>query len=253
VCDILSEYLLLAALQGCDKLHCTATSAARDAENGQELVAACAALGPVELQILSGDEEALLSFRGALSGAPELQGATVVDIGGGSTELVWGSRQAIESHRSLDVGSVRFTERLLDGAPPSARAKAALVHEVRAQLASLPVRALPRAPLIGVAGTITSLAACALELERFDARRVDGAVLSRAEVGAWCERLGDMTSAEILALGSEFLAGREDVFFAGVTILHEIMQFLGVSEVRVSERGLRYGWAERIAARGPAQ
>jgi exopolyphosphatase/guanosine-5'-triphosphate,3'-diphosphate pyrophosphatase len=202
-----------------------ATSAIRDAENGE------AFLGEVEwsygfaTRLLSGDDEARLTARGVTAGRALERGTLIVDIGGGSTELILG-----REHTSLDVGCVRLTERFGDGA------EAAIAH-VRGLLPALDVRTA-----IGVAGTITSIAALDLGLDEYDPERVHGHRLSAAAVEHQLRRLAALP-LEVRRRVRGLDPGRAPVIVAGATILREILGRYRLTEIEVSEHDLLYGAA----------
>jgi exopolyphosphatase/guanosine-5'-triphosphate,3'-diphosphate pyrophosphatase len=214
-----------------------ATSAVRDAENGE------AFLGEIEwsygftTRLLDGADEAALMARGVLVGRAVPSDVLLVDIGGGSTELVRCERGEVSFATSLDVGCVRLTERFLRADPPAPRELLAAAMEVREQLPELEPKTA-----IGVAGTVTTLAAFDLGLAVYDPDRTHGHVLSREAVEDWLGRLARMTTAERLALrGLE--PGRAQVIVAGVLILREILERYGLAAVEVSEHDILQGAA----------
>ncbi|HET8557394.1 MAG TPA: hypothetical protein VFL58_08825 [Gaiellaceae bacterium] len=220
--NVLSDYRRTAESLGAERTLLVATSAVRDAENGE------AFLGEIEwsygfvTRLLSGDEEAELTRRGV----GELGSATLlVDIGGGSTELVLG-----DSHTSLPAGSVRFTERHGDSAAASIDAARGLLPHLEPEDA------------VGVAATITSLAALDLGLEDYDRERVHGHVLTRDGAYAQLERLAALPLEErrrVPALEPE----RAPVIVAGAAILVAILDTYGLGAIRVSERDILDGAA----------
>ncbi|MGZ4310162.1 MAG: Ppx/GppA phosphatase family protein [Gaiellaceae bacterium] len=232
--NVLSGYRRELERLGAERVLVLATSSVRDAENGE------AFLGEIEwsygftTRLLSGEEEAELTRRGVAGGRELDPDALVLDIGGGSTELI------TESERiSLDVGSVRLTERFLRSDPPTGEELAAAANAVRELLPELEPK-----EAIGVAGTITSLAA--LELGEYDPERVDGYRLSRAAVEAQLERLASLTVAErreLPGLDPE----RAPVIGAGAVILDEVMKRYDLAELEVSERDLLHGAALEAA------
>jgi exopolyphosphatase/guanosine-5'-triphosphate,3'-diphosphate pyrophosphatase len=230
--NVLSEYRREAESLGAERALLIATSAVRDAENGE------AFLGEIEwsygfaTRALSGSEEAELVFRGATLERVERDGLLVVDIGGGSTELV-----TADSRISLDLGSVRLTERFLASDPPTA----AELEDCASLARSLLGERVPRAPVpreaIGVAGTVTSLAALDLGLERYDRARVHGHRLTAAGVQRQLERLAALPLARrrlVPALDPE----RAPVIVAGATLLREVLAHIGVQEIEASERDI---------------
>ena len=214
-----------------------ATSAVRDAENGE------AFLGEIEwsygftTRLLTGAEEAAMMVRGVAAGRPALEDVLVVDIGGGSTELVHAVDGAVASSTSLDVGCVRITERFLGSNPPTRPELAATRAYVRSLLPDLEVRAA-----IGVAGTVTTLATLDLGDSEYDPARTDGHRISSESVAAQLDRLAGMTVEERIGVpGIE--PGRAPVIVAGVVVLREIMTAYGLAEIEVSERDILHGAA----------
>ncbi len=238
-----------------------ATSAVRDAENGDELRTGLYERFAVEVRTISGDEEARLTFRGATSprtvAGPaastvelgEERPTLVVDIGGGSTELVIGRPGEEPSfHVSTRAGSVRQTERHLHDDPPPQEQVSALSVEVQATLEEAVPADLRReaAEAIAVGGTATSLAAVDQELEPYDPSRVDGYEL---ELGA-CEQILAMLAAKTLEARREVAGlhpGRAPTIVAGAVILVEAMRAFGLDAVRVSEADLLHGAALEAA------
>lgn len=210
---------------GVEHLRYVATSASRDAENREEFVAGVRAALDVEPEVIGGQEEAALSFRGATSvlGGRHPGPFLVVDLGGGSTELVLGTTSPVAAV-SMDVGSVRLTERYLHGDPPTADEIAAASAAVSAALdAAQKVVPLGRtATLVGLAGSITSVTAHVLDLEAYDRTRIDGSVLPVDKVLASCRTLLGMTRARRTAV--PFMhPGRADVIGAGALIWSDII------------------------------
>jgi exopolyphosphatase/guanosine-5'-triphosphate,3'-diphosphate pyrophosphatase len=242
--NVLSDYRRTLESLGAERTLLVATSAVRDAENGD------AFLGEVEwsygftTRVVTGDEEAELAFRGATYGRGLDSPTLVADIGGGSTELVVGDADGVRAAVSLDIGSVRMTERFLAGDPPRPDELADCVAAVRSLLAErVPeeVRELPKRG-IGVAATITTFAALDLGLQSYDRERVHGHVLSAMGVKEQLERLAGMPLAErreVPALEPE----RAPVIVAGGIVLREVLAFFALEEIEVSERDLLDGIA----------
>jgi exopolyphosphatase/guanosine-5'-triphosphate,3'-diphosphate pyrophosphatase len=225
---------------GCDRVVAVATEAVRKAINSGDFVGgADAILGnfAAELQVIDGEREARLCWRAVASSFPQLTGArTVLDIGGGSTELIVGERD-VEAVVSLPIGSVRLTERLITGDPPGADERARLAEAVDAALANAPA---PRGTLVGIAGTVTTLSAMALALESYDGARVHGSTLSRATVDELVERLATTPLADKRRTPG-LDPKRADVIYAGAVILARVMARAGAAECMVSDRGIRWG------------
>ena len=243
--NALTEYRRAAEALGAERTLAIATSAVRDAENGE------AFLGEVEwsygwdTRLLSGEEEAALTFRGVSTGraTPE-PGTAVVDVGGGSTELVIGGPEGITFAASVDLGCVRETEVFLRSDPPSAgelEACAATARDVLA--AAVPGSAVNGVRrLIGVAGTVTTAAALDLGLTRYDAERVHGHVLTRAAVERVLAGLATLPVAarrEVPALEP----GRAPVIVGGLIVLLAALERLGANRLEASERDILHGAA----------
>jgi exopolyphosphatase / guanosine-5'-triphosphate,3'-diphosphate pyrophosphatase len=240
VAEVLKEYREILRPLRSDAVVVCGTSAVRDAANRQEFCDLVKREAGYDLEVLSGQEESLWTYRGAISGFPGLSRATVVDIGGGSTEISVGTRMAVENNISLDIGSVRITERIFRGDPPSAEEmdhSRALVREHLAQAAGFPFAGTS---LIAVAGTATTLALLAQGSEAFDIGAVTSYHLTFDAVERMLQKLRAMSSSAIREL-SPVMAGRADVITAGTLILREVMERFGFNEALVSERGVRYG------------
>jgi exopolyphosphatase/guanosine-5'-triphosphate,3'-diphosphate pyrophosphatase len=244
--NVLTDFRREAESLSAERTLAIATSAVRDAENGE------AFLGEVEwsygfkTRLLTGHDEAQLTFRGASLGRELAEDTLVLDIGGGSTELVVGETDVLRFHDSLDLGAVRLTERFLHSDPPAAEELAACASAVRALLAErVPDEIRPRTA-IGVAGTITSIAALDLGLEEYDPERVHGHRLSREGVAAQLERLASVPLAErreIPALDPD----RAPVIVAGTVILSEALDHFGLAGLEASERDILDGAALEAA------
>jgi len=223
------------------KAICVATSQARDAENGAEFFTRVEKETGLKFEILSGKDEAHYTFLGGILPGMQTSKTAVIDIGGGSTEFM-----AESGGLSLDMGSVRFTERYLKtkpGTPISDQqfwdcqeAIDQMLEKVKTWRNRLP----NDTQLLAVAGTATTLAAYHLSLVRYDASLIDQVVLTRGDLHRMVEELKWRTAEERRQLpGME--QGREDVILAGTLILWRSMELLGFQNCRVSSRGLRFG------------
>ncbi len=229
-----------------ERVRFVATSATRDATNAAVFVAGVRERLGVEPEVVSGDVEAALSFDGAVRNLrrPPAEPVLVVDIGGGSTELILGG-SAPSAADSMDIGSVRLHERHLHSDPPTAFEIAACVADIDAHLDACPVSPGDAATVVGVAGTVTQLAAVALDLPAYSREAVDQVELPAAEVLATVDRLLAMTVAERLALPSMH-PGRADVIGAGVLILAQVLRRSGAASLVVSESDILDGIAWSI-------
>jgi exopolyphosphatase/guanosine-5'-triphosphate,3'-diphosphate pyrophosphatase len=241
----LGDYAAEIANHGVRVVDAVGTSAMRDAKSDAFIERARQILG-VAPRVIPGDEEATLSFAGGLLGLGLTGPVTAFDIGGGSTEVIVGTASAtgdakIERRKSVDVGSVRLFERQVHTDPPSAAEMSAVAKAVMDQLQAIP-RPPPGQPLVGMAGTVTSVAAIARSVEPYDPNRIHGMRLSLGEVAETARRLASVGLAERKRVtGLE--PKRADVIPVGAAIMHQVLTWAGATEVIVSDRGLRWGVA----------
>ena len=233
-----------------DRIRFCATSATRDAANAADFVAGVRDRLGVEPEVVTGAEEAALAFDGAVRHlrTPAEPPVLVVDIGGGSTELILGSVAPDRAH-SMDIGSVRLHERHLRDDPPTPAQVAACVADIDAHLDACPVDPGAAATVVGVAGTVTTVAAAVLDLPAYDRDALDQAVLPVADVHAAVDRLVAQTHDERRALGFMH-PGRADVIDAGALILAGVLRRTRVEHLVVSEADILDGIAWSIASSG---
>jgi len=249
---VLREYADVIARSGAQAVRMVATSATRDADNATEFVRLVKEVLGVAPEVLTGDEEAALSFTGAtaeLAAGPDPGPFLVADIGGGSTEFVLGEAGRPPAHSiSVNVGCVRMTERHLYGDPPSVAEVAAAVADIDAALeevaAAVPVG--EARTLIGLAGSVTTVAAIAMRLPAYDPARIHHARVAAADVHAVTRGLLAQTRAERAAIGVMH-PGRVDVIGGGALILDRLMRRFGFAEVLVSEHDILDGMAWSLA------
>lgn len=225
-----------------------ATSASRDAENQGELVDFVRRETGLDYEILSGEAEARWSFAAAVRAAGDLGGrCAVVDIGGGSTEIALGDAGAgtVGHRRSWQAGTVRLTERYFTSQPPSPEEVAAAEQFVNDLLADAALPLDAQTPLIGTAGTIVSLALVHHGASAWSELGAGPVVLTQDDVRHWRDRLLVASYDEVFALDPDVMAGRADVFPAGVLLLDAVMRAAGAKVCRVSPWGLRHGLALR--------
>jgi exopolyphosphatase/guanosine-5'-triphosphate,3'-diphosphate pyrophosphatase len=244
------EYAATVSAHQVDALRFVATSAVRDAGNADVFARGIEQRLGVRPEVVSGDEEAALSYDGATRDLGDVPApVAVLDIGGGSTELILGdAHRHVRAARSLDIGSVRVTERLMPSDPPTPAELAAARDVVDAALDTLPsydVRIGDARTLVGTAGTVTTVAALLLGLSAYDRSRVHGATFPRAEVDALVERVLAMTVAEREALGVP--SGRSDVIGAGALILDRVLLRSSAEHLRVSDSDILDGIAWSVA------
>ncbi len=251
---VLRQYAEIISATGAQALRVVATSAMRDAENADEFTAGVRAIAGADPEVITGGEEAALSFAGATAELPGTGIAApylVVDIGGGSTEFVLGRQgdsTAVATAVSVDIGSVRLTERHLHADPPEPAEVAAATADIDAALDEVAEKTAvaSAATLVGLAGSITTIAAIALDLPAYDPAMVHHSRHTAASVHAVTQRLLGSTHAERAKIGS-LHPGRVDVIGAGSLILDRIMTRFGFTEVVVSEHDILDGIALRLA------
>jgi exopolyphosphatase / guanosine-5'-triphosphate,3'-diphosphate pyrophosphatase len=248
---VLEQYAEDIAEHAVERVRMVATSATRDAANRDEFLSGVRERLGVEPAVVSGDEEAALSFAGAtaeLSGTARFPAPyAVFDIGGGSTEFVVGDDTGVFAARSVDIGCVRMTERHLRDDPPTATQIAAATADIDAAIA-LAATTVPLGDartLVGLAGSVTTVAALVLGLPAYDAERIHHARLSATEVAEMAATLLAMTRAERAGLGPMH-PGRIDVIGAGALVLDRIMQVGAFAEVVVSEHDILDGIARSL-------
>ena len=244
----LDEYAALLAAHDVRRLRFCATSATRDARNGAVFADGVEARLGVRPEVLTGEEEARLAFDGAyrnLAEPPSLP-VLVVDIGGGSTELILGGPDGPGRAASMDIGSVRLHERHLHTDPPTEAEVAACVADIDKTLDECPVTLADAATVVGVAGTITTLGAGVLDLPAYDRDAIDQTVVPVAAARAWIEDLVAMPLQRRLQL-PYLHPGRADVIDAGVLILDRVLRRTRVESFVVSEADILDGIAWSIA------
>ncbi len=252
VIHTLTDYRAAIDSHGCQANLAVLTSAVRDASNGAEFAARVRDEFGLDARVLSGSEEAQLTFLGAMSGRPAPTEPTVIiDIGGGSTEFVVGSGHTAGFHVSLPAGVVRMSERHIHSDPPALVQLQSLAADARTTfLEGLPPEV--RAPVrrgIAVAGTATSAASIDQELDPYDPSRVHGYPLLLATVEMLLARLADMTEARrrtVVGLNPD----RAPTIVAGMILLGEALRAFALDEVEVSEHDILHGGALRLAGVG---
>ncbi|MGQ1837471.1 Ppx/GppA phosphatase family protein [Kocuria turfanensis] len=227
------EYARLLAEHGVEQLRFVATSATRDAGNRDVFLAGIRERLGVSPEVITGDEEAELSFLGASAAVPGTDPedrVLVVDLGGGSTEFVLGNSRGVRAERSVDIGCVRLTERHLGSNPPTPEQQAAVLrdvdHAVDVVQQSVPLAEATH--LVGVAGTITTVTAHALGLPGYDPEAIDGTELPAERIGRACRELTAMTRQERAAL-PYMHEGRVDVIGGGALVWRRIVERVGAA------------------------
>jgi exopolyphosphatase / guanosine-5'-triphosphate,3'-diphosphate pyrophosphatase len=244
--DTIAEFANKARALGVENIVGAATAALRDAADGSDFLVTVKQRTGVTLEIISGQAEAQLSYLSTRKGLgiSPAEKLLIVDIGGGSTELIEAEPDHALEVVSLQLGSVRLTERIIHHDPPLANEAEMVRAVVDRSLRELGWNYRP-AEMVGIAGTVTTLCAIALGLERYSPESVHGYRLAAAEILRLIELLGSMPLERRKQLpGME--PGRADVLFAGAVILERVMNYFGCGEVTVSDQGVRWGlmWRE---------
>jgi exopolyphosphatase / guanosine-5'-triphosphate,3'-diphosphate pyrophosphatase len=250
-CRVIADYKAHYEELGAERVMAIATSAVRDAANGEAFIAELRERFNMDARLLTGEEEAHLTYLGATAHRAAGEPTLVFDIGGGSTELIVGSGQEVGFHTSLQAGTIRQSERHLTSDPPGTHELEDLASEIRnlieraaAEPEARPTRA------IAVAGTPTSLAAIDQQLEPYDPRRVHGYRLAMRRIQRMLSRLACLPLAERLRVPG-LHPGRAPTIVAGTVILVQVMRAFGLDEVEVSELDILHGSA-LSAAMAPA-
>lgn len=247
------EYARLIDDASVDSVRFVATSATRDAENRDDFVSGIRGRLGIEPEVISGEEEATLSFTGATNNL-EIAGAAtpclVVDIGGGSTEFVMGEPgRAPTASISVDVGCVRMTERHFVTDPPWPAEVSAARDDIEAAIAlaaqELPLRRA--GSMVGLAGSVTTVAALAMGMWEYDATRIHGAVITAADIHRVCEELL-YSNREKRSANPAVHPGRVDVIAAGSLVLSAIVAYTGLAEILVSEHDILDGIAASLVS-----
>lgn len=246
---VLRDYADQARATGARSIRAVGTSALRDARDATAFLEPASAIVGSPVEVITGAREAELTFRGSVEGIDVPDGVvTVVDLGGGSTEIVRGRGTEASEATSLDVGSVRLFERHLRDDPPTPDQVAAARTDIREVLASSAVQ--PSAPLVGIAGTVTTVASLIRAIDPYDPDRVHGLRISVDEIAQLEERLLTMPVEDRRVLPGLDPA-RADVIAAGTLLLVEIAEAAGAREVVVSNGGVRVGLALELLVAPP--
>jgi exopolyphosphatase/guanosine-5'-triphosphate,3'-diphosphate pyrophosphatase len=241
-CAAIGEYVTAYKELGAETVEAIATSAVRDAENGSAFVAELRERFALSARVLDGAEEARLTYLGATSEHRPTEPTLVVDIGGGSTELIVGTGEEISFHTSLQAGVVRHSERHIATDPPTVLELEALAADIRGLIEPAIAGGVEAQAGIAVAGTPTSLAAVELGLEPYDPARVHNHALSLPSIQRMLSQLASAPLAQRIEIAGMH-PDRAPTIVAGVVILVETMRAFGLEQIQVSEHDILYGTA----------
>lgn len=224
----------------CEKILITGTKALRTAKNSNAITDRIKDELDFEINIITGEEEAELSFLGAVFENQD-KNNLVIDIGGGSTEIIYGQINKIEFKRSFDAGVVSLTEKYFKHDPPLLEELLDLKKNIIQNLQELEKLNLTAYESIAIAGTPTTLTCMKMNLKEYDEDKIEGSILYLNEINKLIELLVPLSSEEIKSTYASIVEGREDLILAGSILLASIMELLGIHKVKVSSKGIRYG------------
>ncbi len=237
---ILTEYKTIIEKYSCEKILVTATNAFRLASNSKEISSEIRDKFNFDVNIISGEVEADYAFLGALSGTEISCSSLVIDIGGGSTELIYGNRSEIFYKKSYPIGSVIATEKYLEHTPPLPKEIEYLELKLEEIFKEVTEKSKPE-KVIAIAGTPTTLACMIKGLKEFEEAEIDGSDLTAADLQNLISEIKKLQPEQIKKTFGNVLSGREDIILGGALILKKIMEIIDLDKVMVSSSGIRYG------------
>ena len=236
----LAGYKKIIDLHNCEKVIISGTNALRIAKNSEEIIQLIKKKFDYNINVISGEHEAELAYLGATSGISDFGTALIVDVGGGSTELIYGTQDKILYKNSFTVGSVSATENYLYGTPPSKEEISNLRSELRRTFNDISSKFYPDIA-VGIAGTATTLSCMIKGLKKYNREIVDGSIISKKELEELIQKIEILKPDEILTKYGRILSGREDIITGGAIILSEILNIANMNSLVISSRGIRYG------------
>lgn len=239
--DILDMYKNLADHYQCEQILVTATNAFRIASNSDYLVKKISKMFNLKVNVISGEEEAELTFLGCTSEIELDTNVAVIDIGGGSTEIVLGKNRKIIASKSLPLGVVSLTENYFLNDPPNEEEILVCRSTIKKELQNSIGKKLKLDKILAVAGTPTTLACIKKGTISYNEALIEGDILTQSDLENFINQLSVMNSVEIKNKFKSVVDGREDVLLAGTMLLFEVMNFFKATEVVVSTKGVRYG------------
>ncbi|RKZ01214.1 MAG: Ppx/GppA family phosphatase [Candidatus Hydrothermota bacterium] len=238
--EALCKFVELAKSYGAEQIVAVGTMALRTAKNADEFIKMVEERCGLRIEVISGEEEARLSYLAVKSGLKfPAERIVIIDVGGGSTEFIFGRGDEIERKFSLNIGAIRFTETYLKSDPVKDEELEAMLEALQSEIGELPMDFVPEA-LIGIGGTITNLAAIKHKLEVYDPNVVDGTELTVDTVYQLMDMLRKMPIGERKKVPG-LQPKRADVIVAGAGIVYTVMKLLGIHKLTVSVRGIRHG------------
>lgn len=238
---VLNDYANFIKSHSCEVVFICATNAFRIAANHAQVVEEVKRVFNLNIEIITGETEAWYSYLGALSNSENKNGSLVIDIGGGSTEIIIGSGHSIHFRKSFPIGVVALSEKYLLSHPPSATEIHSMNHEIESIVSELKTNHYKFSTSIAVAGTPTTLACIKNHLLSFDVDKIEGSFLTTEDIDKMIIQLSHLTFEEMRSKFGNVVEGREDILLSGTLILRHLMNLLSIKQVVVSTRGIRYG------------
>lgn len=238
--DVLNEYKSIINGCNCDKVILTGTNAFRMASNAPDIIREIKMSLDYDLKVISGEDEAEYAYFGAISDLDDYSSSMVIDIGGSSTEIIYGEGLNVVFKKSLQLGSVSATEHYIRNVPPTLIELENFSTDIKKLFTTLDKTIIPK-KVIAIAGTATTLACMILGLKNFEENKVDKRSITIQDMRNIIGELSSLTASEILVRYGPVMKGREDIIFAGAFILYQFMEYFGIDNIIISIRGVRYG------------
>ena len=238
--NVLKEYKSIINTYKCDKVILTGTNAFRMARNTNDIIKEIKKSFNYNLKVVSGEDEAEYAYFGAISNLDNPDNSLVIDIGGSSTEIIYGEGYNILYKNSLQLGSVSGTEQFLKHSPPLKIEIENFSVKINKLFSTFDKTMIPK-KVIAIAGTATTLACMKMGLQEFEENKVDKSLISIQDIRHIIGELTSVNSKGILDKFGPVINGREDIIFAGALILQQFMEHFGIANIIVSTRGIRYG------------
>ena len=238
--DVLNEYKSIINGCNCDKVILTGTNAFRMAHNTPEIKDGLKKIFNFDLRVITGEDEAEYAYFGAISDLDDHSLSMVIDIGGSSTEIIYGEGNKISFKRSLQLGSVTATEHYINNVPPTLIEQENFSTNIKRLFTTFDKTIIPKRE-IAIAGTATTIACMKLGLKEFEENKVDKSSITIQDMRNIIGELSSLTASEILDRYGPVMKGREDIIFAGAFILFQLMEYFGLDNIIISTRGIRYG------------
>jgi len=238
--DVLNEYKSIINGCNCDKVILTGTNAFRMASNAPDIIREIKMSLDYDLKVISGEDEAEYAYFGAISDLDNYSSSMVIDIGGSSTEIIYGEGLNVVFKKSLQLGSVSATEHYIKNVPHTLNELENFSTDIKKLFTTLDKTIISK-KVIAIAGTATTLACMILGLKNFEENKVDKRSITIQDMRNIIGELSSLTSSEILVRYGPVMNGREDIIFAGAFILYQFMEYFGIDNIIISIRGVRYG------------